>query len=124
MGAHSARVQATTLQVADSLDFDAAALAAAPQANRWDYVLGMKAARGSGTLVAVEVHSATDGEVSVVIAKKTHSKPHLEGQLKPGVVVERWIWLASGSVRFSPNSKYRRLLAQNRIEFEGRNLKL
>lgn len=129
MGKYSDRVQVNTVSVTDSLELDEATRLVQPQAHRWDYLLGVtkpkKTGEGGGDVViGVEVHSATDGEVSVVIKKKESARAVLAAELRPGATVSRWCWIASGNVRFSPNSKYRRQLAEKRIEFVGGRLVL
>ena len=126
LGKYSDRVHERQHSVIDSLDLDESTRLTDPQASRWDYVLGAKATLGAttGMLVGVEVHSATDGEVRAIIAKKKSSKAVLQAHLKPGTTVSRWCWVASGKVKFTPNSKYRRLLAQEGIEFVGGSLAL
>lgn len=127
MGTHSDRVTEATFVVIDSVDFDEATRPLAPTEARWDYFLGArpKAKSKSGDcIVGIEVHSATDREVAVVIAKKQASSPRLLAELRPDAPSRRWVWIASGKVRFSPNSKYRRRLAEARIEFPGRHFTL
>jgi hypothetical protein len=101
----------------DSVDIDEVARPGNEQENRWDYLLGV--AEG-GRLVALEPHTASEGEVSVVIAKRAFSKEFLSMNLKDGKKVERWLWVASGKVGFLDTEKARRRLDQNGIEFVGR----
>lgn len=130
MAEYSMCVGEKEYRVTDSLDFDEATRPQAPQENRWDYFIGARTQGQVGRggqrecIVGIEVHSATDGKVKEVIAKKVASKPLLTVELHAGKSVERWVWVASGSVKFSPNSKYRRQLAAARIEFVGRRLTL
>lgn len=127
MKEHSARVIEKEYRVTDSVDFDTASRPQAPQENRWDYFIGAREQKQGASrecLVGIEVHSATDGNVRDVIAKKAASKPRLAEELCTGKSVQRWVWVASGSVKFSPNSKYRRQLAAARIEFVGHRLTL
>ena len=129
MGEYSGRVEEGDRKVVDSLDLDEATRLAHPNAHRWDYILGVSArtnpgAADGGTLIGIEVHSATDREISVVIAKKQHSKFVLLRELHPHATVKEWLWIASGWVRFSPNSKNLRLLAQQKIKFVGSTLRL
>ncbi len=139
LGNHSNCVRESERKVTDSIDFDGATRAAHGHAHRWDYFLGVSgsparkggrkksgsAAPPSGdSIVAVEVHSASEGEVKVVIAKKEKSGPLLRAQLRAGRSVARWVWVASGKTAISPNSKYTRLLATARIELVGAVLHL
>jgi hypothetical protein len=127
MAGYSTRVSEKEYHVTDSVDFDTASRPQAPQDKRWDYFIGAREQKQRASrecLIGVEVHSATDGEVREVIAKKAASKPLLAMELCAGKSVVRWVWVAHGSVKFSPNSKYRRQLAAARIEFVGRLLTL
>lgn len=104
-------------KIGDSLDLDEAFRQAYPQENRWDYLLSVPT---SSRIVGVEPHSAKDGEVSVVIAKKRSSTLRLQGHLIPQQRIAAWIWVASGTVEFSIMDRARRQLAQNGITFAGR----
>jgi hypothetical protein len=102
--------------VHDSLDLDAATSAEHPEANRWDYILSVRA---NDNLVGVEPHSARDDQVTTVIAKKQHSAQVLRDHLKAGSRVSAWIWVSSGRVKFSKMDPAIRRLDQNGIRFAG-----
>lgn len=104
---------------ADSLDLDSALQAAHPNDPRWDYLLGHAPSR---TLIGVEVHPATSGEVTVIIAKKQAAQCQLQRHLRDGKTVARWIWVASGAVAMLDIDKARRRLDQNGVAFAGREL--
>ena len=101
---------------ADSLDLDEALQQGHEQENRWDYLLGHSP---SGDIVAVEPHSAKQDEVTTVIKKRTAARKHLNGHMRDGVRIVKWLWVASGRVHFADTEKVRRLLDQNGIEFVG-----
>jgi hypothetical protein len=61
--------------------------------------------------------------VSTVIAKRAKALTHLRDQLRPGVQVAEWFWVASGRVDFSPFDRAIRRLAENGIRFVGGQLK-
>ena len=103
----------------DSLDLDEASKARHPTDARWDYLLGHVS---SSQVVALEAHSAETSQVSLVIEKRTASRRHLEGQLRPGETIAAWYWVASGSVDFVPHEKTLNRLDQNGIKFVGRCL--
>src|SRR5262245_16344741 len=103
--------------IVDSIDLDSATYTEYPNANRWDYVLGVRA---NATLVAVEPHSARDDEIATVIAKKQHSSRILLAHLKREWRVSAWIWVSSGKVKFSKMDPAIRRLNQNGIRFAGR----
>jgi hypothetical protein len=101
----------------DSLDLDAATKKGNEQAHRWDYLLGHGLSK---TIVAVEPHSATQGEVSVLIKKCSDAKDQLRVHLREGVRIAKWLWVASGKVNFySGIEKIARQLDQQGIEFVG-----
>lgn len=100
----------------DSLDLDKAIKAGHERENRWDYLLGCTL---NGTVVAVEPHSAEQGEVDVIIRKRAAAQKHLRGHLKPGITISRWLWVASGKCHFADTEKIRRKLDQHGIEFVG-----
>lgn len=101
---------------ADSLDLDEAVKKGHEQENRWDYLLGHEP---SGTVVAVEPHSAKEDEITTLIKKRTAALEHLRGHLRDGARVTKWLWVASGKVHFADTEKARRRLDQNGIEFVG-----
>lgn len=101
---------------ADSLELDEAMKQGHKQENRWDYLLGHAP---SGEVVAVEPHPAKQDEITGVIQKRTAARKQLEGQLRDGAGVTKWLWVASGRVHFADTEKARRQLDQNGIEFVG-----
>lgn len=104
-------------QFEDSIDIDEAARPGNEQENRWDYLLGIS---NGSRLIAVEPHTAGEGEISVVVAKRIFSKKFLEDHLIDGKGVEKWLWVASGKVGFLSIEKAKLRLDQNGIEFVGR----
>lgn len=104
-------------QFADSLDLDKALEKERAQENRWDYLLGHSA---SGHVVAVEPHSAKDGEIEVVIRKRSAACKQLRDHLRDGARIAAWLWVASGNVHFAATEKARRRLDQHGIEFVGK----
>lgn len=105
---------------ADSLDIDEGLKRGREQENRWDYLLGHRA---SGHLVAVEPHSAKDDEIERVIRKRTAAREQLREHLRDGANVSKWLWVASGKVRFAGTEKARRRLDQHGIECVGTTVK-
>lgn len=104
---------------ADSLDADESLRVGNEQANRWDYLLGHSSSK---KIIGVEPHSASNGEISVVIKKLLAAKVQLRSHLKDGVHVARWLWVASGEVQFLPIEAATKTLAQHGIEFVGRKV--
>lgn len=105
---------------ADSLDIDAAFLAAHPTENRWDYLLGD---HETAKVVALEPHSAKSDEVSTVIKKKQLALLQLRPHLKSARGVARWFWVASGTVQFPDVDKVEKRLAEHGITFVAPALK-
>ncbi len=103
-------------EFADSLELDEAVRQDHEQENRWDYLLGHAP---SGEVIAVEPHSAKQDEITTVIQKRTAAREQLEGHLREGARVTKWLWVASGKVHFADTEKARLRLDQNGIEFVG-----
>lgn len=101
---------------ADSLDLDRATKRGREEENRWDYLLGHGS---SGEVVAVEPHSAKDGQVRTVVKKQVAARSHLKDHLREGVKIRKWIWVSAGKVHFANTEMTTRLLDQNGIAFAG-----
>lgn len=101
----------------DSLDIDEGFKKGGEQDSRWDYLLGHEE---SNQIIGVEPHSATTNrEIETVIAKRAAAIRQLQGHLRDGVIVSKWLWVASGRVQLLPFDKAKRQLDQNGIEFVG-----
>ena len=98
----------------DSLDLDAAMEQEHPQANRWDYLLGVAE---EGVVIGLEPHSASDDEVRTVTRKVTAARQQLRSHLQPGKQVTDWYWVASGKNRFANTEKTRLTLDQAGVTF-------
>lgn len=103
-------------QFLDSLDTDEVFRVGRDQEPRWDYLLGHE----NRSLIAVERHSAKTDEIQSVINKKRALRQQLNGHLKDGMNISKWLWVASGTVCFPRGSKYEILLSQAGIKFVGR----
>jgi hypothetical protein len=101
---------------ADSLDIDEGLKKGREQENRWDYLLGYNTTK---ILIAVEPHTADNSEITTIIKKRRAAIMQLEGHIRSGARVYKWIWVASGRVRLLPFEKAKLLLDQNGIEFIG-----
>jgi hypothetical protein len=101
---------------ADSLDLDEAMKRGREEENRWDYLLGHGA---SGEVVAVEPHSAKDGQTDTVLKKKIAARAHLKDHLRDGARIHKWLWVSAGKVHFANTEKTKFLLLQNGIDFAG-----
>ncbi|MBI5511018.1 MAG: hypothetical protein HY903_19830 [Deltaproteobacteria bacterium] len=100
----------------DSVDIDEAFRPGHEQEHRWDYLLGHRTAK---VVIGLEPHSAKQGEVSTLIAKRTAAQDHLRSHLKSGAKITAWLWVASGAVHFADTEKTRRQLDQHGILFVG-----
>ena len=87
----------------------------------WDYLLGI--ADSERPVLGVEVHPATNGEVSVVITKKQRSVAVLQSHMMVADI-RRWIWIASGKDTVARGSTEWRRLIQAGIDLVGRQLSL
>lgn len=105
--------------LADSLDLDAGLQAAHPQENRWDYLLGHEP---SAEVIALESHTATDGQVTVLIAKREAARRQLRAHLRDGAGPSAWIWVTEGPVGFARTEKATLRLDQAGITFAGRKV--
>jgi hypothetical protein len=105
-------------QFSESLDLDQALLAAHPSEHRWDY-LGHSKGR---QLIAVETHTAADGEVSVLVKKRDRARIQLRSHLKPSAQIAKWLWIASGRHQILDRERAGRLLAQHGITYVGQRL--
>jgi hypothetical protein len=103
--------------LADSLDLDEALRKGREQVNRWDYLVGHGP---SGQVVAVEPHSARDGEIETVIKKRSAAREQLRAHLRDGAVISKWLWVASGTVHFAATERVARRLDQSGITFVGK----
>jgi len=100
-------------QVLGSADMDGDCHRAAPNANRWDYVIGYDR---SGKVVAyfVEVHSAMTGDVSTIEKKlKWLIQEFLrdENNVKLATLRREIHWVASGRVKIPQHTNQYRFLA-------------
>lgn len=104
----------------DSLNIDEAFRQGREQENRWDYLLGNK---NNNKIIGVEPHSATNGEITTVINKRKYALRQLKDHIKDGRNVSKWLWVASGTVKFMPLEKNILRLDQNGIKFVGKQIK-
>jgi hypothetical protein len=111
--------EAVRSSFADSLDIDEALKEGREQENRWDYLLGHEPSK---QVVGIEPHSAENSEITTVIRKLKAARRQLQGHLRDGVFVAKWLWVASGKVQFAPMEKATFRLAENGIKFVGRKI--
>lgn len=109
-----------------SVDIDKAYLAAQPNANRWDFAIGFRHHnRTEDTIYWVEIHTASDSQVSVVARKFQWLKEFLRSKRE---VFERYeqefFWVASGSTSFTQTSQQARKYALGGLRLSGKVLRL
>lgn len=119
-GAHRGLIDdAVKEQIGDSLDIDAALEPGHPEEHRWDYLLGHAPTEA---VIALESHTASDSEVSVLIAKKQAASRQLRAHLRDGVRPVAWIWVTEGRVGFARSERAARRLDQAGITFANRRV--
>ncbi len=119
-----------------SVDIDQGYQAAEPQANRWDYGLGLKTRKGDEFAVWVEPHPASStSEVAKIMAKLDWlehklAQPDFKGldtltQKSAQADVPRFHWLAmTGAIRIRPGSREAALLSRRGLRLPSRHLVL
>lgn len=106
-----------------SVDLDAALRPSLPNANRWDYGIGVKGS--SEHVVWVEVHPASSNHVQDVIDKASWLRGWLVKDAPSLAKLPRQlVWVASGTVALTAGSPQRRRLAQEGIHFAGRGVRV
>ncbi len=116
-----------------SIDLDSA-LKRVPghaSANRWDYGIGYRPGNGPERVIWVEIHSATEKEVSTVLKKLQWLRDWLNGEAEqlhrmteradPDM---RFVWIASSRVSIPGNSRRIRELNQKGIPSVKKMLQL
>lgn len=106
---------ADTRALTGSFDLDSALmrLPEHAQANRWDFGIGyLHENRDAECLYWVELHTASDREVDVVLAKLRWLRNWLDGDGKALDAFERdFVWVSSGSTHYTLNGPQRRAFA-------------
>lgn len=119
-----------------SVDIDLDCQAAEPQANRWDYGLGLRNQKEEEFAVWIEPHPASStGEVAKIIAKldwleRKLAQPGFKDlkaltQKSAQADVPRFHWLAiTGDIRIRPGSREAALLSKRGLRLPSRHLLL
>lgn len=115
-------------QLTGSVDLDSALVSSYPNANRWDYAIGIARNRQADNVIWIEVHPANSHHVSEIISKakwlrswlRTNGRPLLElcGK-KPELR-----WVTTGRVAFRKGSKPHLQLGKAGIQFPQRVVNL
>jgi hypothetical protein len=108
-----------------SVDLDGTTKAAAPDASRWDYVIGLKTNGASDHVVWMEVHPASSTHISEVLAKLHWLRTWIQAEAQDlAALPAAFVWVASGEVKLLSGGSHRRRLAEQGLRFAGRTLDL
>ena len=115
-----------TRKLTGSVDVDAALRAADPHGHRWDFAIAYQHKnRKEETIYWVELHTASDSQVSVVIKKAQWLSSWLKGGGAPLAKFERDIvWLSSGSTTFTLSAPQKKQMAQVGLQHHGLRLRI
>lgn len=109
-----------------SADVDSALQKHDPNANRWDFAIAYKHLnRKSDCLYWVEIHTANDKEVKVVLNKLRWLRTWLGGDGKHLAQFERdFVWISSGPTSFTLNAPQVKQVAQLGLQHKGKILRI
>lgn len=96
-----------------SVDLDSSLASRYPNANRWDYGIGRKGVGRNDQVYWIEVHPATDQEVSTVLNKLRWVRDWLSASGFPLTDPKpEFIWISSGRTSSSLSAPLRKRLAE------------
>lgn len=109
-----------------SVDVDTAYQKLMPQSNRWDFGIAFQHSnRDKEVIYWVELHTASDSEIKVVIKKAQWLLEWLKGKGKHLAGFEREIvWVSSGATTFTRSSPQKKLMAQAGLQHVGGKLRI
>lgn len=124
-GNHSTLIStAEPRRLTGSINLDDALRVSFPNDSRWDYGIGLQTSPNERALW-IEVHSASSGHVSDMIAKLRWLRQWLASYAPELQRISlRFIWIASGRVALSRGSRQARQIAGAGMEFPVRQLSL
>ena len=106
----------------ESVDLDAALAARYPNAERWDYGVGIHRDRAEHA-IWVEFHPADSQHINEVLKKLAWLKSWLKSSGRPlQAMTRRYVWVATGGVTVTRDSKRMRKLAEEGLYFAGSRL--
>jgi hypothetical protein len=96
-----------------------------PNAYRWDFAIGHEHDRNQECIYWVEIHTASDSEVNVVLNKLRWLKAWLitDGQALNKFERE-FIWVSSGATHFTLNSPQQKQFAVLGLQHKGKILRI
>jgi hypothetical protein len=117
---------AKTRNLRGSVDIDTAFQETDPHANRWDYAIGYQHSnRADEVIYWLELHTASDSQIKVVIKKAQWLMNWLKDTGKLLAKFERdIIWVSSGPTSFTLGSPQKKQMAQVGLEHRGGLLRL
>jgi hypothetical protein len=109
-----------------SADVDSALLGRQPNAHRWDFAIGYRHAnRQNDCVYWIEIHTANDKEVKVVLDKLRWLRAWLTGDGKFLNQFERdFIWVSSGTTSFTLGAPQVKQFAQLGLQHKGKVLRI
>jgi len=112
---------ADTRCLTGSADIDSSYRSIEPHANRWDFAIAYKHTnRAADCIYWVELHTANDSEVKVVIRKAGWLRNWLKNAGKPLANFEcDIVWLSSGATSFTLASPQMKQMAQVGLQHKG-----
>ena len=115
-------------RLAGSVNVDAALKSTEPHAHRWDFAIGYKHTNrreGEECVYWVEVHTASDKEVTVVLKKLAWLRGWLAGDGRSLSGFEReFVWVSSGETSFTDTSTQKKRFALQGLRHQERILKI
>lgn len=115
-----------TRKILGSVDIDNAYVNEDPNGNRWDFAIGYQHSSPKHDVVYwVELHTASDSQVKVVIKKAQWLLSWLKGHGKELAKFEREIiWVSSGATRLTPSATQKKQMAQSGLKQVGNRLRI
>lgn len=115
-----------TRKIKGSVFVDVAYLATDPNGNRWDYGIAYKHTnREEEVIYWVETHTASDSQVSRVLAKAVWLQKWFKGMGKKLAEFEKEIlWVSSGATTFTLSSTQRKQMATLGLRTTGGKLRI
>jgi len=115
-------------QLSGSVDLDKALKKVQPHANsnRWDFGIGYRHTnRAKDFIYWVEIHTASQSEVDVILAKLRWLREWLQGDGRALNRFERdFIWISSGSTSFTLTSPQQKQFALLGLQHKGKVLRV
>jgi hypothetical protein len=115
-----------TRKLRGSVDVDKAYQKLAPQDNRWDFAIAYQHSNRTDEFVYwVELHTASDSQIKVVIKKAQWLLDWLRNEGKPVADLEKSVvWVSSGHTSFTRGSSQMKQIAQAGLKYVGNKLKI